>query len=105
MSAIELVLEESPNHPGCCLRISGDLNVMNAQTLQQHVVSDCEIFSEVVFHFCNVTAFDLAGIQILLAAGKEAGSRVTYRIGDNAECITHWLEVAGLSSAFAKRAA
>lgn len=104
MNEIELVLEEHPDHPGCCLRLSGDLNVVNAQALHQHVLSVCETFPEVVFHFCNVTAFDVAGIQILLSARKAAATRVTYRIGEGAECMTHWLEIAGLSSAFANQA-
>ena len=105
MSEIELVLEESPSHSGCCLRLSGDLNVVNAQALHQHVLSVCEKFPEVVFHFCNVTAFDVSGMQILLSARKQAATRVTYRIGDGADCVTHWLEIAGLSSAFANQAA
>jgi hypothetical protein len=44
-------------------------------------------------------------MQILLSAGKQAATRVTYRIGDGADCITHWLEIAGLSSAFANQVA
>ncbi len=105
MSEIELVLEESPSHSGCSLRLSGDLNVINAQALHQHVLSACDKFPEVEFHFCNVTALDVSGIQILLSAGKHAATRVTYRIGDGAECIAHWLEIAGLSSAFINQAA
>lgn len=105
MSEIELVLEESPSHSGCCLRLSGDLNVMNAQALHQHVLLVCEKFPEVVFHFFHVTAFDVSGMQILLAAGKHAATRVTYRIGDGADCVTHWLQIAGLASAFTNQAA
>jgi anti-anti-sigma factor len=105
MCEIELVLEESPSHSGCCLRLSGDLNVIHAQALHQHVLSACEKFPEVVFHFSNVTAFDVSGMQILLSAGKQSATRVTYRTGEGAECIAHWLEIAGLSSAFANQAA
>jgi anti-anti-sigma regulatory factor len=105
MCEIELVLEESPSHSSCCLRLSGDLNVIHAQTLHQHVLSACEKFPEVVFYFSHVTAFDVSAMQILLSAGKQAATRVAYRTGEGAECIAHWLEIAGLSSAFANQAA
>ena len=47
----------------------------------------------------DVTAFDVSAMQILIAAVRNPATKVSVRVGDGAECVSHWLDVAGLADA------
>ena len=89
-------LEEIEDSTTCRIRLSGNLNVSNALTLHQAVVTTCEKYPQVDLLLHDVTAFDVASMQILLAAVNDTSTRVTVQIGENADSVTHWLSIAGI---------
>ena len=89
--------EELEGSSTCRIRLSGAINVSNAQVLHQTVVNVCEKFPQVELLLHDVTAFDAACMQILRAAQREATTKVTIQTGENADCVAHWLGIAGLS--------
>lgn len=99
MCGLNCVTEEQPESSACLLRLSGELNVSNAQKLYQQVLETCETFPEVRMLLHDITAFDVSAIQILIAAVHTPVTKVSVRVGDGAECVTHWLNLAGLTEA------
>ena len=99
MCELKCVTEEQQESSACLLRLSGDLNISNAQKLHQRVLETCETFPEVRLLLHDVTAFDVSAIQILIAAVHTPVTKVIVQIGDGAECVTHWLNLSGLSAA------
>lgn len=99
MSELKCVTEEQQESSACLLRLSGELNITNAQKLYQRVLETCETFPEVQLLLHDVTAFDVSAIQILIAAVRAPVTRVSVQIGDGAECVSHWLNLSGLKPA------
>ena len=99
MCELNCTTEERPESATCVLRLSGELSVSNAQKLYLQVLETCETFPEVQVLLNDVTAFDVSAMQILIAAVHNPATKFSVRLGDGAECVTHWLNVAGLTQA------
>ena len=99
MCELNCKTEEQTESSACVLRLSGELSVSNAQQLYQRILKACETFPEVQMLLNDVTAFDVSAMQILIAAVHNPVTKVSVRVGDGAECVTHWLNLAGLTDA------
>jgi anti-anti-sigma regulatory factor len=105
MNALHSAIQEQPGSAGCQIRLSGDLNVGHAMDLHRILTSACEKFSHVDILLHDVTAFDVSAIQLLLAASAETATKVVVQTGENSDCVSHWLTVAGLPNVFASAVA
>jgi hypothetical protein len=69
------------------------------------MLSACEKYPQVSVVLDDITAFDVSAMQILLAAVRKTTARVDIRLRENSDCVTHWLNIAGLQDAVPVQAA
>jgi anti-anti-sigma regulatory factor len=105
MSSLICVVDDAGENAACQIRLGGDLSVSHAANVHQALLSVVEKHPRVDVLLQDVTAFDLSIMQILLSAQKDSTTAVRIRMGENSDCATHWLNVAGLSSALCLEAA
>ena len=101
MSDYSCVVEEAADTTRATVRLGGDLHVSNAFAIHQKLTALVEKYSQLDIVLNEVTAFDVSGMQILLATRRESDTKVTVTLGEGCESASHWLQVAGMSQAFA----
>ena len=101
MSDFSCDVEEAATGERATVRLGGDLLVSNAFAIHQKLVSLVEIYSALDVVLGDVTAFDVSAMQLLLASKKETDTKVNVSFGEGCDSVRHWLNVAGMSSAFA----
>ncbi len=101
MSDFTCAVEEAAAGERAIVRLGGDLHVSNAFAIHQKLVSLAEKYSALDIVLGDVTAFDVSAMQLLLAAKKETDTQVKVSFGEGCDSVTHWLKVAGMTSAFA----
>jgi hypothetical protein len=105
MSNLICVVDDAGDNSACQIRLGGDLSVTHAANVHQTLLCVVEKYPRVDVILQDVIAFDLSIMQILLSAQKDPTIAVRIRMGENSDCATHWLNVAGLSSALSLEAA
>jgi len=100
MSNLVCAVDDHGHDAACCVRLSGDLSVSHATAVHQALLSAIDKHNQVDVVLQDVTAFDVSVMQILLAASKETTTAVQIRLGENSDCASHWLSIAGLSESF-----
>lgn len=105
MSNLICVVDDAGDEAICRIRLGGDLSVSHAASVHQALLSVVEKHPRVDVTLQDLTAFDLSIMQILLSAQKDLTTDVRIRMGENSDCATHWLNVAGLSLALNLEAA
>lgn len=101
MSEYSCVVEEAADSTRAKVLLSGSLHVSNAFALHQTLTSLVEKYSQLDIVLNEVTAFDVSAMQILLAARRESDTKVSVTLGEGCDSASHWLQVAGMSKAFA----
>lgn len=101
MSDYSCVVEEAADSTRAKVLLSGSLHVSNAFALHQKLTSLVEKYSQLDIVLNEVTAFDVSAMQILLAARRESDTKVSVTFGEGCDSASHWLQVAGMSQAFA----